>query len=384
MKRPSRYQPTRQAGIRRDRASGLYYLHKKIHGATIDESLETTDWNEAIARFFARVERLIADGPARDPLVGGTNLNLGELAKLYLERLAAGACGDKSAGTIKTAADLLMSIRRTWTASRLGDFDSAEPSAVTFDQLLAWRKQCLDPQGCGLSAATLNKFIHILRGLFRLAVERECLVPARDGSIVTDRLKAARIQIPQYLIPTPEQFAKILSYYDEVWWRGDGKHGRDLVEGLSYTGLRKSEAAALRADWIDLKAWTIHLPAEAVKGRMGDRRPRTFPILHDARPLFTRLVANARPDGAVFRVREVTRSLANACKFAGWPHRFTHHTLRHYFGTRCLQAGIPVQEVAAWLGHRDGGALLLRIYAHACPQFAASVAERLKGWKLDP
>ena len=46
--------------------------------------------------------------------------------------------------------------------------------------------------------------------------------------------------------------------------------------------MRKSEAAALRADWIDLKNWTIRLPAEAVKGRLGDRRPRTFPILRDA------------------------------------------------------------------------------------------------------
>src|SRR6266498_3650296 len=135
MKRPSRYQPTRQAGIRRDRASGLYYLHKKIHSTTIDESLETTDFSQACTRFYARVERLLADGPARDPLIRGADLNLGELSTLYLERLRAGAYGDKSAGTIKTAADLLMSIRRTWTASRLGDFDSAEPSAVTFDQL---------------------------------------------------------------------------------------------------------------------------------------------------------------------------------------------------------------------------------------------------------
>src|SRR6266542_1673919 len=106
MKRPSRYQPTRVAGIRRDRSSSIYYLHKKIHGVTIDESLETTDFAQACARFYARVERLNADGPARNPLKSGADLNLGELSTLYLERLRAGAYGDKSPSTIEIAGHL--------------------------------------------------------------------------------------------------------------------------------------------------------------------------------------------------------------------------------------------------------------------------------------
>jgi hypothetical protein len=38
--------------------------------------------------------------------------------------------------------------------------------------------------------------------------------------------------------------------------------------------------------------------------------------------------------------------------------------------------------VAAWLGHKDNGRLLLSVYAHVCGRFNLSVAQRLQGWSL--
>ncbi len=43
--------------------------------------------------------------------------------------------------------------------------------------------------------------------------------------------------------------------------------------------------------------------------------------------------------------------------------RFTTHGLRHLFGTVCMEAGVDVRTVAKWMGHKDNGALLLKIYA---------------------
>jgi hypothetical protein len=42
-----------------------------------------------------------------------------------------------------------------------------------------------------------------------------------------------------------------------------------------------------------------------------------------------------------------------------------------------LMAGCDVQTVAAWLGHRDGGALLCRTYAHLLNQHKQAMAQRV-------
>lgn len=45
-----------------------------------------------------------------------------------------------------------------------------------------------------------------------------------------------------------------------------------------------------------------------------------------------------------------------------------YHVLRHTYASTQLQAGVSVPAVAKYLGHADGGALLLRTYAHVMPQ----------------
>jgi integrase len=45
-----------------------------------------------------------------------------------------------------------------------------------------------------------------------------------------------------------------------------------------------------------------------------------------------------------------------------------YHVLRHTYASTQLQAGVSVPAVARYLGHADGGALLLRTYAHVMPQ----------------
>ena len=47
----------------------------------------------------------------------------------------------------------------------------------------------------------------------------------------------------------------------------------------------------------------------------------------------------------------------------GFP-RFTHHGLRHFFATACVESGVDIPTVSRWLGHKDGGALAMRVYGH--------------------
>lgn len=47
-----------------------------------------------------------------------------------------------------------------------------------------------------------------------------------------------------------------------------------------------------------------------------------------------------------------------------------YHMLRHVYASTLLSDGVSVAAVASWLGHGDGGALLLRTYAHVMPSDA--------------
>jgi len=60
----------------------------------------------------------------------------------------------------------------------------------------------------------------------------------------------------------------------------------------------------------------------------------------------------------------------NAAEKAGIPAGFTPHSLRHAFASAMLGKGVPITDVAQWLGHRDVR-VTYRIYGHLVPSAAA-------------
>ena len=63
------------------------------------------------------------------------------------------------------------------------------------------------------------------------------------------------------------------------------------------------------------------------------------------------------------RVHECQGAINTACTNLGIA-RFTHHDLRHLFATRCIESGVDIPTVSRWLGHKDGGALAMKVYGH--------------------
>jgi integrase len=60
----------------------------------------------------------------------------------------------------------------------------------------------------------------------------------------------------------------------------------------------------------------------------------------------------------------------SAAEAAGIPAGFTPHSLRHAFASAMLGKGVPITDVAHWLGHRDVR-VTYRIYGHLVPSAAA-------------
>lgn len=104
---------------------------------------------------------------------------------------------------------------------------------------------------------------------------------------------------------------------------------------------------------------------------------RFVPIIPPMRDLLTRLKeSNPAAETTVCQVGECEKSLTRACKLLGI-HRLTHHDLRHFFATRCIESGVDIPTVSRWLGHSDGGALAMRTYGHLRREHSAAMAQRV-------
>jgi integrase len=53
------------------------------------------------------------------------------------------------------------------------------------------------------------------------------------------------------------------------------------------------------------------------------------------------------------------------------------HDLRHLFCSFCVMAGIDFMTIAAWLGHKDGGVLIGKVYGHLLDEHRPKMAARL-------
>jgi len=163
---------------------------------------------------------------------------------------------------------------------------------------------------------------------------------------------------------------------------------------LALIGLRRGELAGLRWSAVDLEAGRITVAARTrvrITGQTIDqkngktvraRRSLKLPasVLAVLRGTHERQrIARKRAgdewvgtrdlhvlthwDGRPVAPRTLDDWWKEALRYARVPHRRLH-AARHTAASRLVAAGAPPSAVAAWLGHADGGTLVLKTYAH--------------------
>lgn len=178
---------------------------------------------------------------------------------------------------------------------------------------------------------------------------------------------------PDAKIPTPQLFEQLLAALDSC---AQG-HSALLVRLLAHTGMRINEARQLT--WDDVRDDHIYLRGETTK----NGRPRTIPFIRGTTEVL-RAWKRVSKGKLVITQKDCRRALRFAAQLLGCP-LYNHHTFRHYFATRCIVSGVDIPTVAKWLGHTDGGMVLLRTYCHLLDEHSRAMAERVRlGIKDNP
>lgn len=154
-----------------------------------------------------------------------------------------------------------------------------------------------------------------------------------------------------------EELEQLLGAFKSCWSR---RRGYAIVRCLVDLGLRSDEVVKLRLDDIDWQAGTIRIAAgkarradllplptstgEAIADYLRYERPKT-----ERREIFVRHIA---PMGEPVGHGAVQKIVGGAYRRLGWK-RTRVHVLRHTLGSRLVNAGTPMKQIADVLRHRS-------------------------------
>lgn len=219
-----------------------------------------------------------------------------------------------------------------------------------FDKFRAERSRNGSPQTLYHEAMVCKQFL-------KWAVSRQLLAenPLRDYRVTKPPL------VPRPA-PTLEEVDRILNSCTPRL--------RPMLTMLALTGMRSGELRQLRPEDVDLDGGWIHIVSRA-ETPTKTRTSRKVPLHPRLKKL---LEGSASPGRSWYFTAEPSRRYAEgnhwvsakrlnesfvrtAAKLGLSTGRdncgFTVHSLRHFFETHCVNAGIPQRVIDAWLGHRS-------------------------------
>ena len=128
----------------------------------------------------------------------------------------------------------------------------------------------------------------------------------------------------------------------------------DAIAILAYSGLRVSELAELRHDFVLLDRGRFGM-IRVVRGGSGEttktKRERVIPIFSRIRPIFDRLPRDDERVLPTLRDRTLLSRIKQLCRELGYGTHYKTHSLRHHFISWCCNEGLPVQQCLQFAGH---------------------------------
>jgi integrase len=158
----------------------------------------------------------------------------------------------------------------------------------------------------------------------------------------------------------------------------------DYVKLMALCGARRNEALGLRWEDVSFERGQLTIGAE------GDTKNRTARVVDFNPKLKAHLLdmqqRRAQDSKWLFPspqrgdkdlpAKTFRESLELVRTRAKLPH-FNFHDCRHHFISMCVMSGVDFMTIAAWVGHRDGGVLIGKVYGHLANEHRRAMAEKV-------
>ncbi|MGA2868317.1 MAG: site-specific integrase [Verrucomicrobiota bacterium] len=357
-----RWQKTPVANLVRHVQSSNYYARIRVRGKLIWKSLKTDRISVAKLRLgdFHKEERQRA---AAQTAVTRGKMTFADALQTYRERLK----GDHS---LKDRSKSYREERITALLKSWPDLNTTDIAQISKADCLTWAADF----GKTASPSAFNNTAGTLRLVLDIAVEAGARY---DNPAIHIKRKKVRQKLLQ--LPSQKHFIELVTTIRN----GDGgwaERCADLMEFLAYGGCRKGEAARVNGRDCDFDKGEITVLGDPATGTK-NWEIRRIPMIPDMRRLLERLKSERGAEEflskPVMLVHECQGAIDTACKKLNIP-RFTHHDLRHLFATRCIESGVDIPTVSRWLGHKDGGALAMKVYGHLRDSHSTAMAQKVR------
>jgi integrase len=335
-------------------STGGYYALLKRGDKQFRRSLKTKDRRLAERRLAELREQI-----GNLSLTEATDVNFEDVAKRWLAT---------NQHTMKQSSieRRLLSIKTVAPFFKAGSIRAISPADC---------ERWLIERGSTIAPSTFANELDTLNGTFKYAISRGLLLtsPARN-------IKRRRIVQAKITVPSREQFQQLVAAIRHSDGRLESqrkaKSGADLVELLAYSGCRLREATALRWCDVDFKRHCFTVTG----GERGTKNNETriIPMTGALSELLKRLKTERKPEPTdlISPIQDAKKCLHTACRKLKF-HQFTHHDFRHFFATTCIESGVDIPTISKWLGHKDGGALAMKVYGHLRQEHSFSMIKRV-------
>jgi integrase len=361
------WQKTQYANLIRYVPSGTYYARLRVKGKLIRRSLKTDLISVAKLR-LGDLERHEREAAERQQETSRGKMTFGEALAMFKAQTEASHL--LKPASKKYRGEILEAMVKSWPG-----IEALDIRKIGEADCKTWALRF----GNSYSPSRYNSALGILKAIFQVGVENGSLY--RNPAV---GLKRARVRQKVLVLPSFEQFEKFVKELENGGGR-DSRNCADLVRFLAFGGFRKSEAANITWADCDFEKKEITVRGDPETGTK-NWTIRRVPMVPDMHQLLERLKSErpeAKAGDVVMNVRECQKAMDRAASIVGMA-RITHHDLRHLFATLCIESGVDIPTVSRWLGHKDGGALAMKVYGHLRDQHSVAMAQKVTFKRNEP
>ena len=374
-----RKQPIRALWVRNNRFYAQLKIENPVNGQKRTRRVPLTGPDgkpvQTAAQAVAELKRLqIQRADHQLPVLERTP-KFSDFAQRYLDFVASGQ-GVKKASTIEKERSLLA----RWSA-HLGSLRLDQIKRVHVNHFIEARLKT------DVSPRTINLEVIALRVVLKRALEDGIL-----QRLPTEGLRPLKVTVCKRSLFTTDDLERICRAAAGIPSQNglltaalrNATQFTDYIRFLAYSGARRNETLRIRWPDVDFQQEQLTIGAD---GDTKNHSARTVDFNPKLKAHLAAMKTRKAPDSdwlfpspqrgnCDVPAKTFRESLALARTHAGMP-AFNFHDCRHHFISMCVMSGIDFMTIAAWVGHKDGGILIGKVYGHLANEHRKAMAERL-------